>query len=226
MNGIGLIDGGIIVEGGVASCECCDPPPECDFPLLDVTMTWTDADITKSFMGESFTNGETKAMCPTSYSCTNNTGATSTISEKWQGVGTSNNTPTFYVSSKIYTASSTYNGSGIATTFSGIVLGNRYFHTTTGISRKAEVQTIAARRGGSPGRMTSWHATEQFSNSASAFSVKHYVYYYNLSQSNTPTMSTFKNGINANFEGTMTSAAGLTIAWARNNSGVAWGDCL
>jgi len=41
----------------------------CEFPLLDVTLTWTDSDTTKGYLGIDFTNGETKAICPHYYQC-------------------------------------------------------------------------------------------------------------------------------------------------------------
>lgn len=53
----------------IGDCGCCGVVPACSDPLLDVTLTWTDADLTKSYMGETFTNGQTHAICPSQYNC-------------------------------------------------------------------------------------------------------------------------------------------------------------
>lgn len=53
----------------VADCDTpvtnpCDPDPP-----LSVTMTWTDGDTNKTLFGQTWTNGETKVLCPGSYAC-------------------------------------------------------------------------------------------------------------------------------------------------------------
>lgn len=47
----------------------CGAPDPCvgDGQTVYVTMSWIDADITKDFLGEIFTNGETKSICPDMY---------------------------------------------------------------------------------------------------------------------------------------------------------------
>lgn len=47
----------------LAECNC----PGDTGPKVNVTLSWTDPDTTKSFLGCTFTNGETKAVCPTNY---------------------------------------------------------------------------------------------------------------------------------------------------------------
>jgi len=42
---------------------------DCEFPLLDVTLTWSDSDTTKEYLFQTWTNGETKAICPLYYGC-------------------------------------------------------------------------------------------------------------------------------------------------------------
>lgn len=51
------------------NCDCKRVPPPCDYPMVDATLSWTDADETKSAFGKTFTNGETKALCPLDYYC-------------------------------------------------------------------------------------------------------------------------------------------------------------
>lgn len=46
-------------------------PCEDDKPSLKVTITWTDTDVTKVLMGITWTNGETKLLCPGNYDCIN-----------------------------------------------------------------------------------------------------------------------------------------------------------
>ena len=43
-------------------CPCTEPNPG-----IDVTLAWTDEDVTKTFLSVSWTNGETKTICPSVY---------------------------------------------------------------------------------------------------------------------------------------------------------------
>jgi len=38
-------------------------------PALNLTISWTDSDTTKDHFGETWTNGETKQLCPQTYIC-------------------------------------------------------------------------------------------------------------------------------------------------------------
>ena len=71
---IGINDGGIAFnDGAVGGCACCGggPPFSCVNPSLNVTMSWTGGG-TETFLGETFTNGQTHKICPSTYQCTNN----------------------------------------------------------------------------------------------------------------------------------------------------------
>jgi len=250
MDAIG-IDGGILVFGGVAECDCC-AGPDCDYPLLDVTLTWTDSDTTKNYLGYTFTNGETIAVCPETYSCLNvynppptSTPFPSTLTlnqhfELWGHYGSgSYETPKAEVLAKQYT---TYLGTPFQTTFtfsrdaSRIRLSNntrefaRYgvvtYHTD-GIGN-----SLVVRRGGSD-KVTTWHrynrdtATYSYQGSTGPFrqAILTDEGIDNVG-GNTPVRSNFDQGITDDFEGSITSAGGLTITWAKNHTGVPWGDCF
>jgi hypothetical protein len=48
--------------------------------MVDVTLSWTDSDTEKTYLGQRFTNGETRAICPTRYGCSMTYG---TIPTEW-----------------------------------------------------------------------------------------------------------------------------------------------
>jgi len=72
--GIQSIAGQVLSVGGINTSCCCDPPTNpCEpDPPIKVTLTWTDSDTTKNYVGETFTNGETRVICPDIYQCANN----------------------------------------------------------------------------------------------------------------------------------------------------------
>lgn len=239
---------GIQGDDGIASCDCCEPA--CEYPLLDVTLTWTDADVTKTFLGETFTNGETRAICPTTYSCTDYTGGTGgypslsgTITlqeEAWSISGTSNASPSYQRTTNYkrttYGNPPTYSTVTNSGQFSGIRLSNNYrvlfsyplgpfpSFNTVGFGNRLRV-----RRGGTDA-VQSIHSYDNvvttYSGTAPFRYTRETVSASANNGGNTPTRTTFNNGIDAGFEGSITSSGGLTIAWARNNTGEPWGDCF
>lgn len=69
-------------------------------PAMNVTLSWTDADTTKSWRGLTFTNGETKQVCPDFYTC-NGTGYATSFQEETWGYGP-NDPPTVQQDSGIW----------------------------------------------------------------------------------------------------------------------------
>lgn len=67
-------------------CPCEEPPanPCAPDPGIDVTLTWAGAPATRSFLGQTFTSGQTHVICPTLYSCQNiDTPTTFYKQERW-----------------------------------------------------------------------------------------------------------------------------------------------
>ena len=222
MDAIG-INGGIIVAGGVAECECCGPVCDNGAPFLDVTLTWTDAATTKDYLGHTFTNGETIAMCPGGYTCFD--GFTTTNSqpqqlEAWNkragqqkaydiyrtvsyGTG-SPNPPTTYFQTNIYNEEI------------GLKMDNRSGSGGT----FQRIRRVVNR----DGLLTHFYAS---SFGTSGF-MRLYATVNNGGATLTPpwTTPTISHGIPDDFEGSITSGGGLTITWAKNHTGVPWGDCF
>ena len=77
--------GGIIDKGGGILGECCCNECPNDYPPLAVTVSWTGSPPeltggTYTWLGENFNNGDTKFICPTSYSCQSLGPVTNTLS--------------------------------------------------------------------------------------------------------------------------------------------------
>ena len=67
------------VAGTSVTCNCTSAPDNT-YPRLKITMCWTDADVTKSFLACTYTNGESKSVCPYHYD--------TTTEEDWIAKGT------------------------------------------------------------------------------------------------------------------------------------------
>jgi hypothetical protein len=233
------IGGNSAVQGdfGIATCDCCNP---CDYPLLDVTLTWTDLDVTKNYLGYTFTNGQTIAICPDLYGCGNSSGTitgtftdynTFNILEKWKKTGTSYDTPGFVSKKKFREWMSTQTFT-VTNDFSGISLSNGSYELwsySAADIRKDVRKKLKVRRGGTE-PVTTYHAYN-FSyllKDPPPSGIFHYFTGYGTGNdgTNTVTLTTFNDGINSSMEGSVTSASGLTITWAKNNAGVPWGDCF
>jgi len=70
-------------SGGCPTGLKCNCPGPSGAPTIDVTMSWTDSDETKTMFGCEWCNGETKEVCPDLYTC-----STSTPKESWIISGT------------------------------------------------------------------------------------------------------------------------------------------
>ena len=240
MNAIG-VNGGILVEGGVAECECCEPA--CDDPLLDVTLTWTDSDTTKDYLGETWTNGETRAICPDTYDCENlnvhpyfSPTSLSVALRKNEFWGNSANKSGTFSTKRV----GRYSYSGSPSTYTATTSGNadgnvlylqnnsyKHFRVLYSIYRTSKVQSVRVQYNGPTPvtTLTRYRLRGQGYPSLNDI-LREYTTGINNINSHTPTLSTFNDGINNSFEGSITSSGGLTIAWAKNNTGVAWGDCF
>ena len=82
--------------GEVDICEdCCDatdpcslPTCGCDsgnstYPRMKVTLCWTDNDLTKTYMGCTWNNGQSKIVCPDTYNSANSTTTVPTTASGW-----------------------------------------------------------------------------------------------------------------------------------------------
>jgi hypothetical protein len=242
------IGGNSAVQGdfGIATCDCCNP---CDYPLLDVTMTWTDLDITKDYLGSTFTNGETIAICPTNYNCAHVVSSTITSGsskqyrnssrEFWQfGGGVMSKKRDVYSRYQPPTTGApSFTTSFTDAIISGVSLKNYIYDYrklftsfSTGYTKNYRWKNLRVARGAGDDIATD-HGFKDFERvSTGTFlppwssTVKHTV--ITPDGTNTPTFSNFASGITNAFEGTITSASGLTITWAKNNTGVPWGDCF
>ena len=56
-------------DDGLIVCDSCPCVSSCPYPEIQMTVTWNDTDSTKTFFGETFTNGQTIQICPDLYKC-------------------------------------------------------------------------------------------------------------------------------------------------------------
>jgi len=221
MDAIG-INGGILVDGGVAECDCCGEPPWCDHPLLDVTLTWTDSSTIKTWLDLTFTNGETKEVCPEAYSC--NTGVSAY----------------FYRNQETWSIIRAF-GSPINLSTNK----NGYFYTTgdTTLIRSQQLR-LAMEKDVATYTNAEVHRLERKIHHTDAgftsfFTASSVIFQGNTTYKRrygTPNVGTppapiplpysVTPGIPDSFEGSATTAGGLTITWAKNHTGVPWGDCF
>lgn len=223
---IGLNGGGIAFNNGaVGNCRCCN---KCDDPSVDITLSWTDADVTKEYLGETFTNGQTIEMCPDVYTCTDappNNGV-----EFWRLVNNPVKNVKFNNISH-YTAVRPLVPSTFTLVDTFHPPQNRSFQLVWGQGNITFNQAVTILMG---------HSTDFAFTGQSAFKNKYFKKLTSLGATSLkrfnwftpqpqPTMAfqpLTEKGIGDSYNGTMTTSRGITITWARNTSGAQWGGCF
>lgn len=228
--GLGLINGGLVFNNGaLGDCECCG----CDDPMMDVTVSWTDADTTKSYLGQTFTNGQTIGICPSEYECTN---AGNVRQEIWkeQGLadpvtfgdrspvfkyGTGTAYPYNYTSTNTYTP---YNQGRRKLSFLFRSM------TQTGAINRILSQEARMNFGDFAPNTNDAHAyansrhIDQFATGNRELTFRHFKH-----QVAPPLIqATTKVGITDDYNSSYTTSNGVTVAWSLNHTGKPWGDCF
>jgi len=231
---VGFNGGGIAFNNGaIGNCDCCG----CPYPMVDVTLTWTDSDTTKTYLDNEFTNGETIAICPSNYTCLVDTNyltyATQKLEEwEWVGLGTHGDRSTVLKSGPIgspYTFTTTAQKGTGNTQLS--LRANRVNITDTAMSAEDRNQQ-SIRMGIGPVTANTDEAEAYYLrfladySSTSDFGA---VYYYKH-QGTTPSRPQTRAviGISDGFNKSYTTAKGITVTWAKNTEAAnpTWGDCF
>jgi len=203
------------MEGGVAECACCDALPPCDDPLLSVRLTWTGPEETIDYMGETFTNGQQHFICPDFYESLWSPSATEygypapAKNERWQ----------FGPSSAIdIDLWSSYN-------FDYFPGGFYYNPGYSKYYQKRQALLVEAPDGGLTGHLNLFWSQSFLGlppgpppTSASTLTGGS----VSLSTGgNTPNFSVNPGYISDNFEGSITTTGGITVAWEKT-AGTGW----
>ena len=235
---VGLNGGGIVINGGaIGNCDCC-----CAYPLMDVTLSWTDADTEKTYLGETFTNGQTHEVCPKRYVCKNYTTGTNPIDIKREGW--------YWTDSGI---SKVTHGDRRRIRRADSIYPNAYTNTTTGSILNFDYQKLYLYWGKVIATMTTGTSLDKSysqiihmnigpttanTNTAEAYlNTRHSLEYTGRKsnavsgfthQTGTPPylQNKLKTGITDDYNSTYTTALGVTVTWARNTTGATWGECF